>query len=179
MKTVDCVKKFFSSIGLKWTGMLSTTKDKDFREANEEDFETLQEIDYLIDFGKDGQVALNVEIDLINFKINGESLDCGISCYPGDKNENKKLCKPRDLSKDWIKIQLMCKGLIYATLLRKKMEDEKIKIKENSDSTRKKLTKKIEYLTHRIENVDEEEKSQLKQISMMEKKFERDSKTLL
>ncbi len=174
MKNVLCVKKFFKSEGLNWTGLLATSKDKDFRPATEEDFEVLQEIDYLIDFGKDGQIALMAEIDLINFKINGIDNDVAVSCYPGDKNENKKLCKDRDLTKKWIQFQMSSKGLVFATMIRDRIDQERKKVVEDSESRIKKLEKKIEFLSHKIEDVKDEESQKLKELTKIEKSIKKE-----
>lgn len=173
MKMISCVKKFFEKQGLNWTGKILAAKDKDFRKAGEQDFEILRNNDYLISFGKDGEIALSCEIDLMTFKINGESFDCVYNCYAGDNEENKKLCEERDLSKDFINFQLKNRGLIYAVNLKKKCEKEKDRIHIETASKVKKIEKKIEVLNKRIIVIKEEEKEEINQLIEIEKMAEK------
>ena len=169
MKTVECVKKFFSQNGLTWFYQICTSKDKKFREATEEDFEILKNNKFEIDFNQDGKVILEVEIDLITFKINGISLKHDFNCYAGEDDKNIKLCEERDLSKEWIMFQLKSKGLIYATMFRDRMEKEKEKVRAHSESRRHQLTRKIEYLNRSIERETEYEKQEIKALEDIEK----------
>ena len=169
MKVVECVKRFLKEEGLKWKGEAFSSSKKSVVKLTEEDFDNLVERDYIIDFGKDGQVALSIEIDLITFKINGVNINTDLVCYVGDKKENEKLCEERDLSRDWIKYQLKSRGLIYATMFKKRCQEERSKVKEESEKQRKQLQKKIEYLEKKISYVDLDEKQGLKNISNLEK----------
>jgi len=169
MKVVECVKRFLKQEGLIWKGEAISFSGKSIKKLTEEDFDKLTERDYIIDFGKDGQVALTMEIDLINFKIIGVNLDCTLNCYCGDKKENEKLCEERDLSKEWIKYQLMSRGLVYATMFKQRCNEEREKVKEESNKQRKQIQKKIEFLEKKMTYVDFDEKQGLKNISNLEK----------
>ena len=166
---MDYLKLFFKLNGLNWTGFVCGYKDDDFRPATEEDFDKLKELDYLIAFGKDGQIALNAEIDLITFKINGESFDYAVSCYAGDNNQNKKVCKERDLSKEWIKFQLQNKGMVYATALRRICKDLKDEVKDETERRIRKIKLKIEHLNNSIEKTEESYNQKIKEINKLEK----------
>ena len=63
MDIVKNIKSFLKKNGLSWTGKITTSKDQDFRSAKEEDFQDLKNVDLLISFGKDGEIALSAEID--------------------------------------------------------------------------------------------------------------------
>lgn len=179
MKNTLCIKKFFKANGLNWTGLVCGEKEDEFRPATEEDFENLSLMDYLIDFGKDGQIALNVEIDTITFKINGESNDCALSCYAGDKEENLKLCEERDLSNNWIHFQLSSKGLSFAITLREKINEARQKVVAESETRIKRIEKKIKFLTIKVEDVKEEQEQKLEHLSQIEKSIEYGTENIL
>jgi len=162
------IKAFLKTNGLNWTGKISRYIDQDFRPATAEDFEDLNNVDLLISFGKDGEIAMSAEIDLINFKILGESLDVACFCYAGDKDENKKLCEARDLSKDWVKFQLKRNGLVYATALRIKCVKEREKVEQKSEQRTKQLNRKISYLQRSIEKIKEDKQQHLNEIKSLE-----------
>ena len=168
MNIVENISSFLRVNGLNWTGKLMTGKDEDFRPATAEDFEELNNVDLLISFGKDGEMALSAEIDIINFKILGESFDVACFCYAGDKEENKKLCEGRDLSKDWVKFQLKSSGLIYAVALKTKCDKEREKVEQKSEQRVKQLSRKIAYLQRSIEKVTEDKKQHLNEIKSLE-----------
>ena len=111
---------------------------------------------------------LHYRLKLINFKIHGESFDVACSCYAGDKEENKKLCEERDLSKDWIRYQLKMNGLIYAVLLKNKCDEERAKLRQKSEQRVKQLDKKISYLKRSKEKIEEEKQNKLKEIKSLE-----------
>ena len=173
MKTVDCVKRFFDKNGLKWSGSIKTSKEKEFRKAEEEDFNDLKNNYYLIDFTEDGKVILKAEVDLITFKINGISFDNDFVCYSGEDDVNIHLCEERDLSTEWIKFQLKSKGLIYATMFRDRIQKEKEKVRTQSESRRKQLNRKIEYLNRSIEKVNDAEKQEINELEDIEKLAEK------
>lgn len=166
MNNIKHIKNFFKENGLEWTGLLCGPKDDDFRPATEEDFKKLNNLDYLINFGEDGQIALNAEIDLITFIINGESFDYAVSCYA--KEEHEEVCQERNLSKEWISFQLKNRDLVFSTLLRNKCNELKDSIKEDKDRRVKRLSNKIEYLTRSIGKVEAEYERKLKDITEIE-----------
>lgn len=151
---VENVKAFLKELGLNWKGSIITHREKDFRPATEEDFKFLGNADYLIDFGKDGEIAISIEIDEITFKIYGESFDLAYTCYAGDNEKNLKLIRKledKDFSNEWIKFQLKKSGLVYAAALRLKCLEKKQKINEESERKQKQYRRKIEYLNRCIE----------------------------
>lgn len=164
MNIVLNIKNFLKDQGLRWTGMLMKGKEKQFRLAKSADFENLDYVDLLLDFGADGNMAICVEIDLFNFKIHGESFDFGFSCYAGDNDKNLKLCEERDLKQEWIKFQKQNNGLVYLTAVRKKCEEEKAKISQQRETRVKQLTKKIEFLNRSINRVKNNAQEEIKSL---------------
>lgn len=171
MNLIENIKLFFEKKGLKWTGEIITHRKEDFRPATAEDFKFLSNADYLIDFGEDGKIALSAEIDEVTFKIYGESFDFCYSCYAGDNEKNIKLIRKledKDFSKEFIKFQLEKCGLVYATLLRRKCEEQKQKVEEEKEKRVKQLTRKIDYLGRSIVKTEENAKKQIRQIKSIE-----------
>lgn len=168
MDFIQNIKKFLKLQSLNWTGEIILGKEKDFRPATLEDFSKLQDMDFRINFGTDGEVALSMEIDLINFKINGETFDIVYTCYAGDNEENKSLCEERDLSTEWVKYQLKQNGLVYNTMLRKKCEEEKLKIQEETKRKEKQLERKIKYLKRSIDKTKENSNREITKLEYYE-----------
>lgn len=172
MDLIENIKEFLKIKGLNWTGEVSTRNGKNFRLARVEDFKYLKNADYIIDFGKDGQIALSMEIDEITFKIYGESFDVGFTCYAGHNDKNIKLVRKledKDFSKEFIKFQLEKCGLVYATLLRKKCEEKKQEVEENEERRIGQLTRKIDYLNKSIQSTKEDSKKKIQSINRLEK----------
>ena len=168
MDIVKDIKAFLKKNGLNWTGKMMAGIDQDFSYAPVGAFEHLQTVDLLISFGKDGEIALSAEIDLINFKILGESFDVPYSCYAGHNGENKKLCEERDLSKEWVEFQLKTNGLVYATALRCRCAQKKEETIKQSEQRVKQLSRKIAYLQRSIEKVTEYKQQHLNEIKSLE-----------
>lgn len=172
MDLIENIKAFFKTKGLNWTGEIITHRKEDFRPATAEDFKFLGNADYLIDFGEDGKIALSAEIDLITFKIYGETFDVCYSCYAGDNEENKKLIESledKDFSKEFIQFQLKSSGLLYAAALRIKCQEQRTKVEEEAGRRVKQLTRKIGYLNSKIKKTEDEAFDKIKEINDIEK----------
>ena len=169
MDIVKDIKAFLGTKGLNWNGEIMAGRDKDFRPATEKDFNELDNYDFLISFGKDGEIAVSIEVDLIHFRINGESFEASCNCYAGDKEENKKLCEERDLSKEWVMFELKSNGLIYAAALKLQCAREKEKTETQSEQRVKQLDRKIAYLERSKEKVEENKNIRLNEIASIEK----------
>ena len=168
MNLIENIKEFFKLKGLNWTGDILTQTGKNFRPSTEQDFESLRNLDYLIDFGEDGQIALSAEIDSITFKVYGESFDVGFTCFAGKNEKNLKLIRKledKDLSKEFVQFQLQKCGLIYAVLLRKKCEEKTQQVEDEKQKRVNQLTRKIEYLTRNVEGTEEAAKKEIKAIN--------------
>lgn len=172
MNIIENIKAFFKEKGLNWIGKIATSKDDDFRDVTPKDFEVLSNNDFLFSFGCDGEIALTCEIDLITFKINGESFDITYYSYAGDNEENKKIIESledKDFSQEWVTLQLKNSGLVYAVALRNKCQEEKNRIRDFSEKRRNQITKKIEYLNDKIKYINEDEIRELSSIEEIEK----------
>ena len=52
MNLIENIKEFFKLKGLDWTGDILTQTGNNFRPSTEQDFESLRNLDYLIDFAR-------------------------------------------------------------------------------------------------------------------------------
>lgn len=168
MNYVENIKKFLKSQGLIWTGHVYKNSKNKLKGVKDEDFEKLEEKTLIINFGEDGLCGMDAEIDIMNFRINGENTHCPFTAYAGDDEQNVVLLRERNLSKEWVQFQLKNCGLVYAVALRKKCEEEKIKVQQDAETERRHLTKKIEYLGKRLVRTNEEEERKIKKISEIE-----------
>ena len=143
---INEIKKFLQTQNLNWTGEILTVANQDFRPAKEEDFKDLDIIEFLISFGKQGYMSISIEIDLANFRILGETFDCGFDKYAGKNPENKKLCKERDLSKEWVDFQFKNNSLLYSADLRVYCKKNKNILQRRYEEKEKSLNAKMKVL---------------------------------
>lgn len=169
MDIVESVKAFLKQEGLNWTGHKYKNSKNQLVNIKASDFEQLQELTLLINFGEDGLCGMLAEIDDITFKINGVNNSCPFTAYSGDNEENVFALRERNLSEEWAKFQLKANGLVYAAALRVKCQQERERITQENATQRKHLEKKIEYLQKRLKHIDLDEERDLRNISMLEK----------
>lgn len=168
MNYVENIKKFLKTQGLIWTGHVYKNSKNKLNNVKDSDFEKLAEKTLIINFGEDGLCGMDAEIDLMTFRINGENINCPFTAYAGDDELNVELLRERNLSKEWVQFQLKNCGLVYAVALRKKCEEEKIRVQQEAETERKHLNKKIEYLGKRLIRANAEEERKIKKISEIE-----------
>ncbi|MBQ9795994.1 MAG: hypothetical protein IJW36_03460 [Clostridia bacterium] len=75
----------------------------------------------------------------------------------------------KDFSKEFVQFQLKTSGLLYAAALRIKCAEEKERIKQEHETRRKRLNRKISMLTNRLATNDENEKKEIREITKLEK----------
>ncbi len=179
MNLIDHIKGFLLTKGLNWNGEIEyeikTKKGKvaDFRQAESYDFEKEgEEQTIIIDFNKDGQIALEVAIDLINFKILGIALDYGLTCYAGKNDKNEKLCRERDLSNEWLKYMLVNGGLVYRTAIKELLDMKKVEAKEFLNKRVNDLDRKIGYLEKKKDYEKQSYENKIADLKKLEKKVD-------
>lgn len=153
---VECIKLFFNKLGIEWNGFIKTNNHKAFREANIQDFEKTKMCSFLVNKKELGEFLIIAEVDELNFNIYSISL----------KDELSEITK--DMSKEWIELQLKTKGLIFATRLKKKCAEQRENIKSEHEKKKKQLQDKIEHLKQRLDYKDKEMKEELLKIDFIE-----------
>ncbi len=177
MNLIDHIKKFLATKGLNWTGEIEFAKmDKigtwaDFRQAEIRDFEIEgQTQTIVIDFSKDGQIALVVVIDLINFEIKGIAPEYGLTCYAGDNDENVELCRERDLSQEWLEYMLVNGGLVYRSAIINLCAEKKILAETSFNNHQKIIDREIENLERKRTIARKEFEEKITSLSKLEEK---------
>jgi len=177
MDLVEHIKNFLAQQGLNWNGEIEYEIKKnhqsiaDFRMARAEDFEKEGDTQtIIIDFGKLGQIALVVSINLINFRIEGTAPEYGFTCYAGDNDENVKLCEERDLSQEWLEYMLVNGGLVYRTALIKLCAEKKKLAELSLDNTQKLIDREIEKFQRQREIARRKCEAKISNISKLEEK---------
>ena len=158
---IEKIKAFFNELGLNWSGKIISQIHDNEIDAKDEDFEKLKNLELIMDFGKEGKIVLSCEIDLLNFRIYGEAFDVYGYCPAGLTKESIKLCRERDVSEQWVKFQLENCDLVYATIIKKKYEEKKTQINNESERRKKQLERKIKYLNSSIDKVEEARKKEV------------------
>lgn len=179
MNLIGHIKNFLATEGLNWNGeieyKIKTKKGKvaDFRQAESSDFEKEGEQQtIIIDFGKDGQIALEVSIDLMNFKILGIALDYGLTCYSGEDDKNEKICRERDLSNEWFKYMLVNGGLVYRTAIKNILDMKKVEAEEYLNKRINDLDRKIGYLEKKKDYEKQSYEKKISNLKKLEKKVD-------
>lgn len=179
MNLVEHIKEFLKKQGLNWNGeieyKIKTKKGKvaDFRQAESSDFEKEGEQQIIIiDFKEDGQIALEVSIDLMNFKILGTALDFGLTCYAGEHDKNIKLCRERDLSNEWLKYLLVNGGLVYRTAIKNILDMKKQEAEQYLNKRIGDLDRKIGYLEKKKDYEKQSYEKKISNLKKLEKKVD-------
>ncbi|MFQ6752620.1 MAG: hypothetical protein ACLRFL_03555 [Clostridia bacterium] len=179
MNLVEHIKNFLAKQGLNWNGEIEydikTKKGKvaDFRQAEASDFEKEgDQQTIIIDFGKNGQIALVVGIDLIDFHIYGIDPGWAMTAYPGDNDEIMELCdEHRDLSNEWFEYMLVNGGLVYRQAIIKICAKKKEEAEEYLNKRLLDLDRKIGYLEKKKGYEKAAYKEKITELNKLEKKI--------
>lgn len=167
MELVESIKLFFNQLGINWNGSIFQKEQKDFIDPTEDDFKKLEMRTFMIEFEDGDCCGLVAEIDNTSFRINGE--DERLQLSKNSLNHKDNILKLReieytDFSEKFIKFQLKTRGLVYATLVREKLEEKKNLINSEAKKREKQLTRKIEFLNRSVERNEETRREQIQEI---------------